>query len=291
MIFNLTVLLAITGAVLSSGPANHRGRRSWAGSKLEARADEPANIAKGAATTDQGCTQYYTIVKGDYCYKITKKFGLTLTQFYDMNKALSNSCGNLYLGKSYCVSKKAGSAPTKGSSGTDNKPPTSTTKPVETKKPFNPDNGGGNVLAAAGINKFLDRNENSIFSWFDTNYHGDDTNGRSWCEFSYYNNDPGFAPPVMAMRENFGWNNNAAAKAYCGLEAYFETPSGRSATFYLIDGFDQKWVRTATSVDIPVGVFPQVLGRYTRNKNDVVTQGAWKFTGKRSNKFLYRNRS
>lgn len=55
------------------------------------------------------------------------------------------------------------------------------------------------------------------------------------------------------MLRNFGGDYQKAAQAYCGLEATFRTPDGRTATLVLADGFDDHWVRTPGSVDIVVG--------------------------------------
>lgn len=36
-------------------------------------------------------------------------------------------------------------------------------------------------------------------------------------------------------------------KMYCGQEAEFTTPSGRKTKLYVVDAFDDKWVRSAIS--------------------------------------------
>ena len=66
----------------------------------------------------------------------------------------------------------------------------------------------------------------------------------------YDNSTPGFAPDVTTMLNNFGGDYVAAGKAYCGLEAEFTAPDGRTALLYIADGFDSKWVLTPGSVDI-----------------------------------------
>lgn len=88
--------------------------------------------------------------------------------------------------------------------------------------------------------------------------------GHSWCGFPYDNNVPGFAPDVTTMLNNFGGDYNAAATAYCGLEAEFTTPDGKKALLYIADGFDSKWVRTPGSIDVITGSvspFPLFLCR------------------------------
>lgn len=52
------------------------------------------------------------------------------------------------------------------------------------------------------------------------------------------------------MLSNFNWDYEAAATAYCGLEAVVTTPDGRTATLYIADAFDDTWVRTPSSIDV-----------------------------------------
>ena len=53
------------------------------------------------------------------------------------------------------------------------------------------------------------------------------------------------------MISSMGGDAKKAGAAYCGLEAIATNPSnGKSATIYIVDGFDPKWVRTAGSIDL-----------------------------------------
>lgn len=52
------------------------------------------------------------------------------------------------------------------------------------------------------------------------------------------------------MLNNFNGDYAAAAAAYCGLEAKFTTPDGKTAILYIADGFADPWVLTPNSVDI-----------------------------------------
>ncbi len=144
----------------------------------------------------------------------------------------------------------------------------------------------GTVLAAAGVTSFTGTNS-GIGSWYNANSAQDSTNGRSWCEFPYTNDSPVFAPSVGTMRKNFGYNNAAAASAYCGLEAIVTTSDGRSKTMYIGDGFDDAWVRTPGSIDIMHSAWNSIAGKSTNNKNDVL-QVTWKLTGNRNDKYKYR---
>ena len=99
---------------------------------------------------------------------------------------------------------------------------------------------------------------------------------------------PGFAPSLKTMLSNFNWDYEAAAKAYCGLEAIVTTPDGRTATLYLADAFDDTWVRTPSSIDVVIGSFAQLFGRETTNKNDVVKDGSWYFTGNRNERYKFK---
>ncbi|KAE9372586.1 carbohydrate-binding module family 50 protein [Stipitochalara longipes BDJ] len=50
------------------------------------------------------CTEYYTVVSGDYCYLIYTKFGITLAQLDAYNPSLDNNC-DLSVGQVLCVSQ------------------------------------------------------------------------------------------------------------------------------------------------------------------------------------------
>lgn len=106
MLINLAALIVIAEAVFGAGHNIHRVKRAWAGSKITARAGEPANIAKGSLTIAQGCTQYYNVKKGEYCYIVAEKFGLSLEDFYGYNGQIDDKCSNLYADQAYCVSQK-----------------------------------------------------------------------------------------------------------------------------------------------------------------------------------------
>lgn len=50
------------------------------------------------------CNAWYTIVKGDDCPSVEKKFGITADQFFKWNPAVSKDCTtNFWVGESYCV--------------------------------------------------------------------------------------------------------------------------------------------------------------------------------------------
>ncbi|KAK4047140.1 hypothetical protein OIV83_005592 [Microbotryomycetes sp. JL201] len=169
---------------------------------------------------------------------------------------------------------------------TTTKATTTTAKPSPTSYPYNLFDA---QIKANNVTQFkaptLGTNTGAIASWYKTASTIDDTNGRSWCEFPYSDNTPGFAPSYRTMvHVNFGGRNDAAANAYCGLEAEFFTPDGRKATLFLVDAFADPWVLTPTSVDIIKNSFPLLYGRTTDDKNDVVQNVSWRFTGRR----LYR---
>ena len=91
------------------------------------------------------------------------------------------------------------------------------------------------------------------------------------------------------MLSNFNWDYEAAAKAYCGLEAIVTTPDGRTATLYLADAFDDTWVRTPASIDVIYDAFSNLFGSQTNNKNDVIQGATWKFTGNRNDKYKFKS--
>ncbi|BGP48663.1 hypothetical protein JCM10450v2_004539 [Rhodotorula kratochvilovae] len=145
------------------------------------------------------------------------------------------------------------------------------------------------LLKKQGITGFLYDNSNAILSWYNTNSGQDSTNGNSWCGFPYDNNVPGFAPSLKTMLASTGGDYEAAAKMYCGLEAVVTTPEGKTMTLYLADAFDDTWVLTPSSIDIIHGAFTTLFGSYTDNKNDVVKNANWKFTGNRNDKYKFKS--
>ncbi|GAA5910441.1 hypothetical protein JCM6882_007357 [Rhodosporidiobolus microsporus] len=151
------------------------------------------------------------------------------------------------------------------------------------------DTSSANVLAASGITQFLGENTNAILSWYNANSASDSTNGRGWCEFNYNNDMPGFAPSLNTMLKTFNYDSQKAKNAYCGLEAVITTPDGREATMYIVDAFDDTWVRTPSSLDILHGVFSRVYGSWTDSKNDVVQGASWKLTGNRKTEYGYKS--
>ncbi|KAJ8072783.1 hypothetical protein PM082_016342 [Marasmius tenuissimus] len=49
------------------------------------------------------CSKSYTVVSGDTCTAIDKKFGLTTGTAISLNSAVNSGCTNLYIGQSLCV--------------------------------------------------------------------------------------------------------------------------------------------------------------------------------------------
>lgn len=140
----------------------------------------------------------------------------------------------------------------------------------ETTKVFN----GGDVnskLSAIGISTFLGEQTGAIASWFRTNSGQDSTNGNSWCYRPYDDSMPGFAPSLKTMLASFGGDPIAAGKAFCGQEAEFTTPDGRTATLFIADAFDDRWVLTPTSVDVIHGAFHLLFGSTTDNVSGVTS--------------------
>ncbi|GAA6025298.1 hypothetical protein JCM8202_002682 [Rhodotorula sphaerocarpa] len=145
-----------------------------------------------------------------------------------------------------------------------------------------------NAVVDAGVTGFLGDNTNAIISWFHTDSSQDSTNGHSWCGFPYSDAVPGFAPSLNTMLSNFNWDYEAAATAYCGLEAVVTTPDGRTATLYIADAFDDTWVRTPSSIDVVYDSFATLYGSVTTNKNDVVKDGSWYLTGNRNERYKFK---
>ncbi|GAA6011917.1 hypothetical protein JCM11491_000102 [Sporobolomyces phaffii] len=146
-----------------------------------------------------------------------------------------------------------------------------------------------NVLASSGVTSFLSvPNSNAIASWYRASSPQDSTNGHSWCYYPYNDDTPGFAISLATMLANFDGDAMAARKAYCGLEAVVTNPAdGTALTLYVADAFDDAWVLTPTSIDVMYNSFSKLFGRVTTNKNDVVKNASWQFTGNRNARYAF----
>ncbi|KAJ5281464.1 hypothetical protein N7478_006836 [Penicillium angulare] len=49
------------------------------------------------------CSEYYSVVDGDYCEKVESLYGITASQFRGWNSGLDEKCSNLWKGYKYCV--------------------------------------------------------------------------------------------------------------------------------------------------------------------------------------------
>jgi len=66
------------------------------------------STSSSASSTPTACTEYYTVVSGDYCYLIYTKFGITLAQLDAFNPTLDANC-DLSVGQVLCVSQSPAS--------------------------------------------------------------------------------------------------------------------------------------------------------------------------------------
>ncbi|GAA5842204.1 hypothetical protein JCM5353_004584 [Sporobolomyces roseus] len=164
---------------------------------------------------------------------------------------------------------------------------TSSSAKAQTTKVYDSGSSDLSLLSTAGVKSFLGTNTNAIASWYHANSGQDSTNGNSWCYFPYKDSSPGLAISVGTMRKNFPGDEMAARKAYCGLEVEVTTPDGKSMILAVIDGFDDAWVKTPASVDIMYDSFTELFGKQTSNKNDVITNVSWKFTGTRNEQYRF----
>ncbi|KAJ7174357.1 hypothetical protein C8R46DRAFT_1189193 [Mycena filopes] len=64
----------------------------------------PASSPTAPGTITTGCTQYYTVVSGDFCGKIESQFGISFAQFVAWNPEVDAACDNIQAGLQYCVS-------------------------------------------------------------------------------------------------------------------------------------------------------------------------------------------
>ena len=127
--------------------------------------------------------------------------------------------------------------------------------------------------------------QNGLGSWFRANNVNDSTNGHSWCGYPYQDSSPVFAPDILLMGNgsspvypNPNWA--ITAKQYCGLEAKVYNPvTGQTILMYLGDAFDHKWVHSPGSIDIMINSYSVLYGSYAVNKDLVIMDVQWEFTG------------
>jgi hypothetical protein len=49
------------------------------------------------------CKEYYTVLDGDFCQKLTETVGITFPDLRSLNSGLNEKCTNLWLGYQYCI--------------------------------------------------------------------------------------------------------------------------------------------------------------------------------------------
>jgi len=143
-----------------------------------------------------------------------------------------------------------------------------------------PQHNSGSADATLGPVTAFPGTQEGIGSWFRTHASTDSTNGESWCQTQYKDDWKCFAPSLKAMMGNFGYNYEAAAKAYCGREVKVTNPNnGNSIIGYICDAFDDRWVLSPGSIDLTIGAFTELYGSFDNNKNTVIKGVEWSFTG------------
>ncbi|KAF2753272.1 hypothetical protein EJ05DRAFT_209161 [Pseudovirgaria hyperparasitica] len=149
----------------------------------------------------------------------------------------------------------------------------------------------GSALAATATyavqmdHDFFAGPQTGIGSWFRADADQDATNGNSWCGYKYSNSDPIIA---VSLRRMGGATYNSdpekwrhITKKYCGLEAKVTDPqTGKSKLMYIGDGFDEKWVKSPSSIDIMIDAFADIHHHPGNNKNDVIRGVKWELTGR-----------
>jgi hypothetical protein len=130
-----------------------------------------------------------------------------------------------------------------------------------------------------------------IGSFFSADLASDSTNGNSWCGFPYKDHTNGFSPSLKRMTEGTGAvyghpNWEKYIKKWCGLEALvFNPETGKSMLMFIIDAFDDKWVRSPGSIDIMKDSYLYLTDSAPLNKQKVIHDVKWELTGNRNNQY------
>jgi hypothetical protein len=78
------------------------------------------------------------------------------------------------------------------------------------------------------------------------------------------------------------------AKAYCGLEAKVYNPdTDQTVLLYIGDAFDHQWVNSPGSIDIMINKYSVLFGSYATDKNAVMMNIQWEFTGARNPQYKF----
>ncbi|EJU02910.1 hypothetical protein DACRYDRAFT_50799, partial [Dacryopinax primogenitus] len=115
---------------------------------------------------------------------------------------------------------------------------------------------------------------------FRTDDSSDSTNGRSWCALEYQDNWKGAAIPYAVMNQSYDSDLALEKAMYCGLELEVHNPANdRVVTVWVVDAFDQSWVHTNASLDLTVSAFQELNGTFNGDKDAVIKNMTWVFTG------------
>jgi hypothetical protein len=74
---------------------------------------------------------------------------------------------------------------------------------------------------------------------------------------------------------------------YCGLEAKVTNlKTGTSKLMYIVDAFDDKWLKSPFSIDIMINNYQELTGDYSMNKANVINI-EWELTGRKYEKYKF----
>jgi hypothetical protein len=117
MLSQVILSIAISALSVSATNFHSNSRRSIHqshGKRAELLApvalSDPANLSVGSLNVANGCTDFFEVPAGHFCYKVAADNGITLEEFYAMNPQLwiadsgsQTECGNLWADYSYCI--------------------------------------------------------------------------------------------------------------------------------------------------------------------------------------------
>ncbi|EME81208.1 uncharacterized protein MYCFIDRAFT_85485 [Pseudocercospora fijiensis CIRAD86] len=123
--------------------------------------------------------------------------------------------------------------------------------------------------------------QTGLGSWFRAHNTQDHTNGHSWCNYPYTDDDPIFALCLSAMggatfyTNETKWSESMAK--YCSLEAKVTDPStGKSMLLYIGDSFEDAYCQVR---------FKQLHGDPHDDKHNDINNVQWKLTGNKNARY------
>lgn len=72
-------------------------------SKKKATTTKKSSTTAKRNTSSSSCSKHYTVKKGDTCFNIAYKQGVSVSKILSLNKNVNNGCSNLKVNQVLCI--------------------------------------------------------------------------------------------------------------------------------------------------------------------------------------------